>query len=111
MFLRRDQTGVFHFHSSTMPGATSRISWRSRAITLPRQSASSSMYWVIRSAEFVGTERPLRAGGRSSVAITLVAFVAHLNDNSSDGFCLVQKRQLLFRTNDLCRRLSDEMLE
>ena len=46
----QDQTGVFHFHSSTIPGCAARISARSLASSSPRQSRSSAMRASISSA-------------------------------------------------------------
>src|SRR5215203_839751 len=44
-----DHTGMFHFHSSTTPGTESRISFRTLARALPRQSPSSVIRFEINS--------------------------------------------------------------
>jgi len=45
-----DQTGLFHFHSSVIPGSAARISARTRARVSPRQPPNSLIRWSIRRA-------------------------------------------------------------
>src|SRR5262249_14813333 len=49
-----DQTGVFHFHSSTKSVAASRISFLRRGRVRPSQSPTLLMYLVMVSDVFIG---------------------------------------------------------